>query len=163
MTEKREYLNLYSTIKNFNDEFLSDSPEFPLNDIGPIKELNIFVGANNSRKTSASLRQNQPLLSIATELLELQEAEKNVKIHTGENLFNDVLEYRNSDRKNRKKFEAFQKFIGDQFFDGKEVEIVAREGKVSWQDLLNGPENEQTNIKSLIESLYNFIKESNPK
>jgi hypothetical protein len=40
------------------------------------------------------------------------------------------------------------------------VETAAREGKVSWQDLLNGPTENATNIESLTSSFYNFISKN---
>jgi hypothetical protein len=322
MTEKRDYLNLFSDKKKFQDEYLYGSQDYPLLGIGPIRKLNIFVGANNSRKTRflrqltklfdvqlisaeasearkqaligiekllaiprtnpnsilwqklfelldkqkdsykekfpdisfpqsvflekyiketitnefysintrspqkeikksnsrlttklktlkalkqrikresevdkselvhltsiikayeigletdmlpkqgisrlffptlrspvANLREDKPLFYINKELLELQEVEKKVTIHAGENLFNDVLEYRNSDRKNRKKFEAFQKFIGNQFFDGKEVEIVARP-KENEEKILIHIENSERNLNDVGDGVQSII------
>lgn len=48
-----------------------------------------------------------------------------LKIHTGLNLFNEIKRSRNSRRDTRKQFEAFEKFLQDNFFPGQDVEIIA--------------------------------------
>lgn len=49
----------------------------------------------------------------------------NVEIFTGLHLYREILNARNSKRETRNKFEKFQDFVGDNFFDGKKIDIVA--------------------------------------
>ncbi|WP_177763690.1 AAA family ATPase [Flavobacterium sp. I3-2] len=50
---------------------------------------------------------------------------QNINIFTGLHLYKEILNARNSGKTNRKKFEEFEKFISEYFFDNKEIEIVA--------------------------------------
>ncbi|WP_312765766.1 AAA family ATPase [Epilithonimonas sp.] len=56
---------------------------------------------------------------------------KKVEIFTGNNLYNEILDARNSKRDVRKRFEALEKFVGRNFF-GKAIDIVAdfAEGRI---------------------------------
>ncbi|MES2543313.1 MAG: AAA family ATPase [Bacteroidota bacterium] len=51
--------------------------------------------------------------------------DKSVEIFTGLHLYREILNSRNSKRNTRIKFEKFQDFIGDNFFDKKRIDIVA--------------------------------------
>ncbi|REH01681.1 AAA family ATPase [Flavobacterium aquicola] len=48
-----------------------------------------------------------------------------VEIFTGLHLYREILNARNSKRETRNKFEKFQDFVGENFFDGKKIDIVA--------------------------------------
>lgn len=48
-----------------------------------------------------------------------------VEIFTGLHLYREILNARNSKRETRNKFEKFQDFVGENFFDGKRIDIVA--------------------------------------
>ncbi len=48
-------------------------------------------------------------------------------VFTGLDLYTNIKKVRNSPREVRKGFEDFEKFLGDHFFGGKEIEIVALE------------------------------------
>lgn len=54
-----------------------------------------------------------------------QLSESNVKIFTGLHLYNNILNTRNSKKTVRSKFEEFEKFIGEYFFENKKIDIVA--------------------------------------
>lgn len=51
--------------------------------------------------------------------------DKKVNLFTGLHLYIEILNARNSDRKTREKFQNFEDFIGDNFFNGKKIDIVA--------------------------------------
>ncbi len=61
--------------------------------------------------------------------------DKSVEIFTGLHLYREILNARNSKREKRLKFEKFQDFIGDNFFDKKKIDIVA---EIKKEDYLNG-------------------------
>jgi len=50
---------------------------------------------------------------------------KNVKIFTGLHLYKSILNSRNARKEIRKRFEDFETFIQENFFDGKKIDIVA--------------------------------------
>lgn len=52
---------------------------------------------------------------------------KEVKISTGLDLFQDILFARNNERKVRENFEAFEQFLSKTFFSGKDVDIIAKQ------------------------------------
>jgi predicted ATP-dependent endonuclease of OLD family len=60
---------------------------------------------------------------------------KNIKVFTGLHLYREILNSRNSKRETRLKFEKFQDFIGDNFFEKKKIDIVAEFRK---EDNING-------------------------
>ena len=51
--------------------------------------------------------------------------DKEVKLFTGLQLYIEVLNSRNSDRKTRERFQKFEDFISNSFFNGKKIDIVA--------------------------------------
>lgn len=50
---------------------------------------------------------------------------KDIEVFTGVHLYKDILNTRNSKRETRKKFENFEIFISNNFFDGKTVDIIS--------------------------------------
>ncbi|WP_066433676.1 AAA family ATPase [Chryseobacterium sp. CCH4-E10] len=50
---------------------------------------------------------------------------QNVKVFTGLHLYKSILNSRNARKEIRKRFEDFETFIQDNFFDGKKIDIVA--------------------------------------
>jgi AAA ATPase domain len=50
---------------------------------------------------------------------------KSVNIFTGLNLYNEIINARNGNKDARNKFYDFEKFVADNFFGGKEIDIVA--------------------------------------
>ncbi|OXB17767.1 hypothetical protein B0A80_20565, partial [Flavobacterium tructae] len=52
--------------------------------------------------------------------------DKSVQIFTGLHLYRDILNSRNSEKSIRIQFENFEKFLGANFFDGKQIDIVAK-------------------------------------
>ncbi|WP_299273905.1 AAA family ATPase [uncultured Psychroserpens sp.] len=50
---------------------------------------------------------------------------KDIDIFTGLNLYNEIVNTRNSKKENRSKFHEFEEFLRLHFFDGKEIDIVA--------------------------------------
>jgi len=65
-----------------------------------------------------------------------------IEIFTGLHLYKKILNARNSDKENRKRFEKFEKFISTNFFNGKTVDIVA---EYNFDSNLKG-ENSSNNI-----------------
>ncbi|CAA7196551.1 AAA family ATPase [Chryseobacterium potabilaquae] len=51
--------------------------------------------------------------------------DKNIDIFTGVHLYKEILNTRNSKRETRKRFESFEKFISRNFFDDKNIDIIA--------------------------------------
>ncbi|MCT3704337.1 AAA family ATPase [Elizabethkingia anophelis] len=51
--------------------------------------------------------------------------DKFVEIFTGVHLYKDILNTRNSKRETRKKFESFERFLSKNFFENKNVDIIA--------------------------------------
>ncbi|MEG0915402.1 MAG: AAA family ATPase [Myroides sp.] len=60
---------------------------------------------------------------------------KNIEIFTGLHLYKSILNSRNSKRAVRQSFEKFEKFVGENFFGGKQIDIVAEFNK---DDSLSG-------------------------
>lgn len=54
---------------------------------------------------------------------------KGIQIFTGQQLYKNILNSRNSKKEIRKRFEEFEKFLSKNFFDGKEVDVVAEFNK----------------------------------
>ncbi len=69
---------------------------------------------------------NQGLFGFTVRKNYKTELTETVEIHTGQELFHKILEARNGESTKREEFEAFEKFISDQFFPGKKVDIVAK-------------------------------------
>lgn len=53
----------------------------------------------------------------------------NIEIFTGLDLYKEILNSRNSDRNTRVKFQTFEDFVGENFFNGQKVDIVANFNK----------------------------------
>ncbi len=53
----------------------------------------------------------------------------NIEIFTGLDLYKEILNSRNSDRNTRMKFQTFEDFVGENFFNGQKVDIVANFNK----------------------------------
>jgi len=49
----------------------------------------------------------------------------NIDVFTGVDLYNEILDARNSKKQTRNRFEAFEKFISEFFFEGRSIEIIA--------------------------------------
>ncbi|AYN00107.1 ATP-dependent nuclease [Chryseobacterium sp. 3008163] len=54
---------------------------------------------------------------------------EDIDIFTGVHLYNEILDARNSKKEKRSRFETFEKFISQYFFDGKAIEIIAEFNK----------------------------------
>lgn len=52
--------------------------------------------------------------------------DKKVEIFTGLHLYRDILNSRNSEKAVRNQFEKFEKFLSINFFDGRQIDIVAK-------------------------------------
>ncbi len=52
--------------------------------------------------------------------------DKKVEIFTGLHLYRDILNSRNSEKAIRNQFEKFEKFLSNNFFDGRQIDIVAK-------------------------------------
>ncbi|KFF19233.1 AAA family ATPase [Chryseobacterium sp. JM1] len=52
-----------------------------------------------------------------------------IDVFTGVHLYNEILDARNSKKETRSRFETFEKFISQYFFDGKAIEIIAEFNK----------------------------------
>lgn len=85
-----------------------------------------------------TLRSAHSLFQVSTNSKKIEEdffkdtIEKNynlknsrIEIFTGLHLYKNILNARNSGKENRKKFEEFEKFIGEYFFNKKTIDIVA--------------------------------------
>lgn len=57
-----------------------------------------------------------------------------LKVYTGRTLYEDIKTARNNIKSKRKQFEAFEKFIGDTFFNRKIIDIIAYHQKDSTDD-----------------------------
>lgn len=75
-----------------------------------------------------------------------------VEIFTGLHLYREILNARNSKRETRNKFEKFQDFVGENFFDGKKIDIVAEFKKEYNLDGKNDNEIISVDIEGEIES-----------
>lgn len=53
------------------------------------------------------------------------EIKKSINIFTGLNLYNEIINARNGNKDARNKFYDFEKFVGNNFFGGKEIDIIA--------------------------------------
>lgn len=51
--------------------------------------------------------------------------DRDIEVFTGVHLYKDILNTRNSKRATRKKFENFETFISNNFFDGKTIDIIS--------------------------------------
>lgn len=58
------------------------------------------------------------------------EVNEDVKICTGLDLYNDILLIRNSQKNIRKSIESFELFLSQIFFNGKDVEIIAKQSTI---------------------------------
>ncbi len=65
---------------------------------------------------------------------------ENVKIFTGLHLYKSILNARNARKEIRKRFEDFEIFVQDNFFDGKKIDIVAEFDK---DKSLNGDNSDE--------------------
>lgn len=57
-----------------------------------------------------------------------------MKVSNGQQLYHEIIESRNGDRKKRHNFELFEDFLSKQFFSGKKVDIIARIGNLADPD-----------------------------
>lgn len=104
-----------------------------------IKNINPITEIYNLRRTFIpTLRSAHSLFQVGTNSKKIEEdffkdtIEKNynlknsrIEIFTGLHLYKNILNARNSGKENRKKFEEFEKFIGEYFFNKKTIDIVA--------------------------------------
>lgn len=51
--------------------------------------------------------------------------DKNIEIFTGLHLYREILHSRNSEKAIRSRFDEFEKFLSESFFNGKQIDIVA--------------------------------------
>ena len=118
--------------------YLSNLPEYR-DLIKKIKNINPITEKCNLKRTFIpTLRSAHSLFQISTNSKKIEEdffkdtIEKNynlknskIEIFTGLHLYKNILNARNSGKENRKKFEEFEKFIGEYFFNKKTIDIVA--------------------------------------
>ncbi|MBK7443104.1 MAG: AAA family ATPase [Bacteroidetes bacterium] len=87
---------------------------------------------------------------------------ENIKIFTGLDFYEHILEVRNNEKKIRNNFEEFELFLSKTFFNGVEVDLIAKPSKVS-KDMhislyLGGTENDihqfGDGVQALILLLY---------
>lgn len=69
------------------------------------------------------------------------EINDNVEIFTGLHLYRDILNSRNSEKAVRVRFESFENFLSLNFFDGKQVDIVAKFNKADNEKGINESEH----------------------
>ncbi len=51
---------------------------------------------------------------------------ENVEIFTGITLYNEIINARNDIKEKRDRFQAFEKFISDNFFKGQQIDVIAK-------------------------------------
>lgn len=66
--------------------------------------------------------------------------DKSVEIFTGLHLYREILNSRNSEKSIRNQFEKFEKFLSIYFFDGKQIDIVAKFDKTDNEKGINESE-----------------------
>lgn len=144
---KLDYLNLFNEINENKNRFeklktklVSDHYFDNFNDIHESTVKN-FSNVKNYyiptlRSAHSLFRKDGDSFSKLEEDIYLQTLERYYKFHnskveifTGLHLYKEILNSRNSKRSIRQSFEKFEKFIGDNFFGKKQVDIVAEFNK----------------------------------
>ena len=116
-----------------------DAPKSVAKELSNAK-LNISSDRGNNPYYIPTLRSAHALYESSEKKIEtniyLETLNKNydfgrsdVKIFTGLHLHKEILNTRNSKKDTRKRFEEFEKFLSLNFFDGKEVDVVAEFNK----------------------------------
>lgn len=144
------FLGLSLSITNFNivpvnelkiliKKLINSYSELLNNQVSEVLPDKIFIPTSRSVKSLISLTQNPgPSTSIFEETIistyfdsesitDYEKNYKNIQIFTGLDMYNKVKNVRNSKRKIRKSFEKFELFLKKNFFNDKEIDIVALE------------------------------------
>lgn len=143
-------LGLYLQITNFDivdinelkrliKKLINSYSELIKNQVSEVLPDKIFIPTIRSVKSLISLTQNPgPRKSIFEETIistyfdsesitDYENNYKKIQIFTGLDMYNKVKSVRNSKRKIRKSFEKFELFLKKNFFNDKEIDIVALE------------------------------------
>ncbi|KRD12674.1 hypothetical protein ASE21_01865 [Flavobacterium sp. Root901] len=112
------YLSNYSTINNDFIYVFRDFKKYYIPTLRTAHSLFNFVSEKYSKIESdiylETLNNNYQLDKI------------DVDVFTGLHLYKEILNSRNSEKSVREQFEKFENFLRDNFFDGKEIDIVAK-------------------------------------
>lgn len=97
------------------------------------KEKNIFIPTLRTAHSIFYKKQNsETYTKIADDIFKetiiknYNIDEEKTEIFTGLTLYNEIVNARNNTKEVRSRFESFEKFISDHFFQGKKIDIVAK-------------------------------------
>lgn len=97
------------------------------------KEKNIFIPTLRTAHSIFYKKQNSEIYTkIADDIFNetiiknYNIDEEKTEIFTGLTLYNEIVNARNNTKEVRSRFESFEKFISDHFFQGKKIDIVAK-------------------------------------
>lgn len=97
------------------------------------KEKNIFIPTLRTAHSIFYKKQNSEIYTkIADDIFKetiiknYNIDEEKTEIFTGLTLYNEIVNARNNTKEVRSRFESFEKFISDHFFQGKKIDIVAK-------------------------------------
>lgn len=117
-------------LKNINTEISEIESMFNLS-IG--KEKTIFIPTLRTAHSIFYKKQNsETYTKIADDIFKetiiknYNIDEEKTEIFTGLTLYNEIVNVRNNTKEVRSRFESFEKFISDHFFQGKKIDIVAK-------------------------------------
>lgn len=86
-------------------------------------EVNHNFKVNPEESTLKKIKKDIYLDTVRKNYKQLNE---NIEIFTGLSLYNEIVNVRNSIKEERIKFHDFENFLSDNFFEGKDVDIVAK-------------------------------------
>lgn len=115
---KNDFLNLSFIISKFNKIYIPTLRsahslfEIAKSDSKSSNEINTYTKVENDIFLNTYLK-NYKL-------------DKNIDVFTGLHLYREILNSRNSEKSIRNQFEKFEKFLSLNFFDGKQIDIVAK-------------------------------------
>lgn len=139
--ERGHFLNLKSTFLGIKEVF---NEILELNNYKTFKSKRIYIPTlrtahslfetdkNISQEESMVVDGDLPKKKINHDIFKdtikknYKNLDKTLDIFTGLNLYNEIVNVRNSIKEERRRFHEFEKFLSKNFFDGDEVDIVAK-------------------------------------
>lgn len=136
---RNDYLSNFEEISKDSKIMYSDKKRYYIptlrtaHSLFQISKLNLEVNSSD-KKEADNFKKIEDDVYMHT-YLKNYNIDSSIQIFTGLHLYREILNARNSKKQTRLKFEKFQDFIGNNFFDGKKIDIVAEFKK---EDNLNG-------------------------
>lgn len=136
---KNDYLSNFGEMSEDSKIMYSDKKRYYIptlrtaHSLFQISKLNLEINSSD-KKVADNFKKIEDDVYMHT-YLKNYNIDSSIEIFTGLHLYREILNARNSKKQTRLKFEKFQDFIGNNFFDGKKIDIVAEFKK---EDNLNG-------------------------